>query len=574
MPVLGTNRMRGVVVALGMGLLAACASPDVEAPSDAPTLVLVNADIVTMDETRPEAEALAIRDGRILAVGAREDVVREAGRGAELRDLGGATVTPGFIDTHGHFAMMAQAAAMANLQPPPAGPVRSMAELQSALSAWSAAHPDAPWITGWGYDDSLLAEQRHPTRADLDAVSSDKPILLMHTSAHFAACNTPCLEVLGISGETPDPEGGIIRREADGKTPNGVLEESALYFVFRHMPQPAESQRLAGIRTVQEVYARYGITTVQEGAARPDQVADLRKVAAAGDLYLDVVAYQLFPNGSSIPEGFTPSRSYKDHFRLGGIKLVLDGSPQGKTAWLTQPYVVPPDGQGADYAGYGIFSDDSVASLLEEAYARNIQVIAHANGDRAIDQFLDRALPIIAANPEAEARPVIIHAQTSRQDQLEDMAAGRIIPSFFAAHPFFWGDWHRDSGLGEERAAFISPLVAAAELSIPYTVHNDSPVVPPDMIRLLWVAENRVTRSGEVLGEGQRADPLDVLRAVTSNAAYQYFEENEKGTLSPGKLADLVVLSANPLTTPRERLLDIEVMETFKDGASIYRREE
>ncbi|MBY9066294.1 amidohydrolase [Hyphomonas sp. WL0036] len=524
-----------------------------------------------MDDAIPAAEAVAIRDGRILAVGPREEVLLQAGKGAELRSLGGAALLPGFIDTHGHFAMMAQAAAMANLQPPPAGPVRDMTELQQVLRDWADAHPEAPWITGWGYDDSLLAEQRHPVRGDLDAVSSEKPILLMHTSAHLASCNTPCLAALGITPETQDPPGGVIRREADGKTPSGVLEEAALYFVFQKMPQPVESQRLSGIAEVQKLYASYGITTVQEGAARPQQIEDLRKVAAAGDLYLDVVAYQHFSNGASIGEDFTTSKSYDGHFRVGGIKLVLDGSPQGKTAWFTRPYVVPPPGQGSDYSGYAIYSDESVASLIDQAFARGIQVIAHANGDRAIDQFLDIAVPAIADYAEVDLRPVIIHAQTARQDQLEEVAAARIIPSFFAAHPFFWGDWHRDSVMGPDRASFISPMAAAADLGIPYTIHNDAPVVPPDMIRLLWVAENRETRSGAVLGPDQRATPRDALKAITANAAYQYFEEGQKGSISPGKLADLVILSANPLSVDPASLRDVRVVETFKDGISIYR---
>ena len=571
MPEGASCRIWGGLAAFVIMSLAGCAATQAPAEQTEPTLVLVHADIVSMDEAYAGAEAVAVRGGRILAVGSEDDVMRAAGKGAQIRDLGGATLAPGFIDSHGHFAMMAQAAGMANLQPPPAGPVRDLAELRAALLAWEAAHPDAPWITGWGYDDSLLTEQRHPTRADLDAVSADKPVLLMHTSAHLAACNTPCLTALGITGETPDPPGGVIRREADGKTPNGVLEEAALYFIFQNMPQPVESQRLAGIAAVQALYARHGITTVQEGAAQPQQIEDMRKVAAAGDLYLDVVAYQMFPEGAVIGEDFTASRSYDGHFRVGGIKLVLDGSPQGKTAWFTRPYVIPPPGQGADYSGYGIYSDGSVTSLIETAFERDIQVIAHANGDRAIDQFLDLTLPVIAANDEKDARPVLIHAQAVRQDQLEEIAVARIIPSFFAAHPFFWGDWHRDSVMGPERAAFISPLAAAAKLSIPYTIHNDAPVVPPDMIRLLWVAENRETRTGAVLGPGQRAAPMDALKAVTLNGAYQYFEEDQKGSITPGKLADLVVLSANPLTVAPEDLLDIEVLETFKEGVSIYR---
>lgn len=564
-----------IMCALAVGglLLAACAAPQKTAPGQAGgagTVIYLNAQIITVDDAIAQAEAVAVRDGRILAVGTRAEVSHAAGAGASERDLGGATLVPGFIDTHGHFALMAQAAGMANLQPPPAGPVRSIPELQAHLEAWAQAHPDAPWILGWGYDDSLLAEQRHPTREDLDAVSSGKPVLLMHTSAHFAACSSLCLEAVGITADMPDPDGGIIRRQSDGRTPNGVLEETALYLVYAALPQPAESQRLAGIRAVQELYASYGITTAQEGAAQEQNIADLQKVAASGDLYLDVVAYQLFQNGGAIPEDFAVSKSYGDHFRIGGIKLLLDGSLQGRTGWLTKPYATQTPGHTADYSGYRIHSDESVASLFEQAYARGIQIIAHANGDRAIDQYLDMMAPVMAAHPGQDQRPVVIHAQAARQDQLEEMAAAGILPSFFSAHPFYWGDWHRDTILGPERAAFISPLVAAKALGIPYTVHNDPPVVPPDVIRLLWVSVNRETRTGKVLGPDQQASALDALRAVTLNAARQYFEEGEKGSITPGKKADMVILSDNPLTIDPSALQSIRILETIKDGVTIY----
>jgi predicted amidohydrolase YtcJ len=320
----------------------------------------------------------------------------------------------------------------------------------------------------------------------------------------------------------------------------------------------------------QAVYARNGITTVQDGASSPQQIEDMRKAASEGRFYLDVVAYQHFPDGSSIGEDFAASRTYEGRFRVGGIKLVLDGSPQGKTAWLTRPYIIPPAGQDTGYSGYGTYTDGGVEKLLQEAHAGGIQVIAHVNGDRAIDQLLDLEYRVLSAYPDTDLRTVAIHAQTARDDQLVRMAEMGIIPSFFSAHPFFWGDWHRDQVLGPERAARISPLASAAALGLPYTVQNDSPIVPPDMMRLAWVSVNRETRSGQVLGPGQQASPMDALRAMTINAARQYFEEAEKGSITPGKRADLVVLSANPLTADPSAIKDIRVLETIKDGATVY----
>lgn len=566
------NRIAGAAIALGAAfvlLLAGCRSQP-HREDGTGVVVLTNAVVVTVDDEQPLAEAVAIRDGRILAVGASADVLEIAGPKATVRDLGGATLAPGFIDAHGHLSILAQSAAMADLQPPPAGDVTTMAELQAKLAGWRSAHPAAPWISGFGYDDSLLAEQRHPDRHDLDAVAADVPVMLVHTSAHFVTCNTACLAAAGITAETPDPPGGVIRREADGRTPNGVLEETALNLVMQHMPRPDQAMRIAGMEAAQAIYARNGITTVQDGASSPQQVEDMRKAAAEGRFYLDIVAYQHFPDGSSIGGDFASSPVYEGHFRVGGIKLILDGSPQGKTAWLTKPYVVPPAGQETGYSGYGTYTDAGVESLLEEAHARGIQVIAHVNGDRAIDQLLDLEAKVLAPYQDQDVRTVAIHAQTAREDQLDEMAALGIIPSFFAVHPYFWGDWHRDQVLGPERAAKISPLATAKAKGLAYTMHTDSPIVPPDMLHLIWVAVNRETRSGQVLGPEERAAPMDALRALTLNAAHQYFEDAEKGSITPGKRADLVVLSDNPLTADPAAIRDIRVLETIKDGRTVY----
>ncbi|HAY08245.1 MAG TPA: amidohydrolase family protein [Hyphomonas sp.] len=564
---------RWMIAVAGAVVLGACAAKPVTAGGE-DVQVFVNADVVTVDEAQPSAEAVAIREGRILAVGSAADVLQLAGPGAEVRDLGGRTLVPGFIDAHGHLAIMAQVAAMADLQPPPAGEVSSISELQAKLGEWRAAHPGALAVTGFGYDDSLLAEARHPDRHDLDAVAADVPVILLHTSAHFIACNSACLALAGINAETADPFGGVIRREADGVTPNGVLEETAMYLVLKHLPAPDQSMRIAGLAAAQTVYARAGITTVQDGATTPQQVEDMRKAASEGAFYLDIVAYQHFADGTSIGEDFTSSRAYDGHFRVGGIKLVLDGSPQGKTAWLTKPYVVPPQGQETGSSGYGTYSDENVEALLEEAHARGIQVIAHVNGDRAIDQLLEFEGAILATYQDQDVRTVAIHAQTAREDQLDRMVELGVVPSFFAAHPFFWGDWHRDQVLGPERAAKISPLASAKAKGLAYTMHTDSPVVPADFMRLIWVAVNRETRSGQVLGAAEKADPHDALRAVTLNAARQYFEEADKGSITPGKRADLVVLSANPLKVDPSTIKDIRVLETIKDGRTVFGAEE
>lgn len=555
--------------------LVACADT-AEAPAQASqsdtseTLVLINADIVTVNAAQPDAEALAVRDGKILAVGDRAAVEAAAGSGASVRDMGGQTILPGLIDGHGHFMLSTFFSTMADLQPPPAGGVRDIAELVARLETWSAANPDAPWILGFGYDDSLLAEERHPTREDLDRISADKPIMLFHVSGHLMSCNSACLAVAGIDADTADPAGGIIRRRAGTSEPDGVLEELAMQPVFGVMPLPSPQQLGAAMARVQNNYAASGLTTVQEGAGRADQLQGLAAFASSGALKLDVVGYQLVRGVEDFETGFEPSETYQGHYRLGGIKLVLDGSPQGKTAWLTQPYHTVPEGLPDDYKGYAAMESSTVNAILDSAFSKNIQVLAHANGDAAGDQLLAGIEAAHAANGAGDRRPVMIHAQTARDDQIAIMKAEGVIPSYFVAHTFFWGDWHRESVFGAERARRISPLASSISQELTFTIHNDAPVVPSDMMRLIWAAVNRQTRSGQTLGPDERVAPIDAIKAVTIDAAYQYFEEDLKGSIEVGKLADLTVLSANPLSVPPETIKDIRVLETIKEGETVF----
>lgn len=301
----------------------------------------------------------------------------------------------------------------------------------------------------------------------------------------------------------------------------------------------------------------------------------LLAAASAGKLKLDIVGqavqsvtFDLLQN-----EG-TPRREYHGHYKLLGGKTWLDGSPQGKTAWLTQPYFLPPEGQGPDYRGYGTQTDQAVTAYFRGCIARNLQVNVHANGDAAADQMIRcyrKALEL--EGPHPGLRPVMVHAQTVREDQLDEMKALGILPTFFLDHIWFWGDYHYESVLGPQRACRISPAGSARDRGISFTLHQDAPVKMPDQILAIHNAVNRKTQKGRVLGEDQRLSVEEALRAVTINGAYQYFEEDQKGSLEPGKLADLVILDRSPLKTAPEQLKDIQVLETIKEGRTIYQKE-
>lgn len=526
--------------------------------------------LMTMDPACPSASAIAVSAGRILAVGDDETVMGLAGPGTRIDDLDGLTMLPGLVDGHGHLASTALYLGFADLQPRPAGPVDCMAELQQALRDHMAAGGlYEGWLIGAGYDESLLAEHRHPTRDDLDAVSTEVPIFAWHVSGHFASGNSLALKLAGIDAATEDPSGGIVRRRPGTREPDGVVEEHALHLYTDVLPRFDGERLLDLLDEAQRRYAAWGITTAQDGASSADEIALLRRAASAGRLDLDVVAYPFVRDPAEL-ENLPRPAGYDGGLRIGGAKLVLDGSPQGKTAWLTQPYVSPPVGWPKDYAGYPLLEDATVDALVDGLFARGWQVLAHCNGDRSADQFLDAIDRAVARQGRGDRRPVMIHAQTVREDQLDRMAALDVLASFFVAHTFYWGDWHRDAVLGPVRAERISPAASALARGIAFTLHNDSPVVPSNSWRLLWSAVARTTRSGVTLGPEQRLDAATALDALTRAGAHQHFEESDKGMLAAGKRADLAVLATDPRAMAPADLQDVAVVETVKDGRTIH----
>lgn len=524
--------------------------------------------ILTMADTTGPVSAVAVAGETIAWVG---DQGAWRGHADEIVELGERALLPGFIDAHGHLSFTARTLSLANLAPPPVGNVTDIASLKQVIADYIAdnAIPHGEWVVGVGYDDSLIAERRHPDRDDLDAISTDHPIALVHVSGHLMAINSPALNEARISAETPNPPGGVIRRRSDGDEPNGVLEETAMGPLTALFLGEAGLTAEA-IEAALTEYARFGVTTVQDSAASWELHALLAAMAADEGLKLDVLLFPMGMDGNfALPEGIELG-VYRNRLQVAGTKLMLDGSPQGKTAYLSQPYHVAPDGLPNDYRGYPVLTDERARALIGHYLATGIPMQVHANGDAAADMLIDAVASALTETEIEDHRTVMIHAQTVRDDQLNRMRNLGIIPSFFAAHVFYWGDWHRDSVLGPERAARISPTASSLERGLPFTLHNDAPVVPPDMLRLLWAATHRETRSGRILGEAQRIPILEALRAVTIHAAHQSFEEHRKGSLTPGKQADLVVLSANPLATAPEALLELEVVRTVSRGVTVY----
>lgn len=538
-----------------------------------------NGVVITVDDTHPRAQAVAVKDGRIVGVGSDAAVTRRWGHGARIVDLQGKVMVPGFVDGHSHIGDLVGFWRLPDLSPPPVGTTRTIADIQRVLRERIAtAHP-APgeMVFGVGYDDSLLAERRHPTRAELDAVSAVQPICVAHVSGHLARCNTPALARLGLTRETPDPKGGRLGRDADGDL-NGALEEQAVFLALAAAPRMDAEDARQAFGEIQTYYASLGYTTAQDGqTSSPVTLGLLLDAQRNGTLEIDVASYPKWTIIDDLvaKQGIRIGGPYERHLKFAGVKISADGSPQGKTAYLTQPYVHPPAGEKPDYRGFPTVPADELSRLYATFMGRGWQVQTHCNGDACIDMLLAAVRHAYAVDPKARAtRPVVVHSQVTRPDQVKAYAELGIFPTFFAEHTYYWGDWHRTETLGPDRAAYISPTADALKAGVRFSLHTDAPVVPPDPMHAMWSAVNRVTRSGYALGPDQRISPMDALRAVTIWPAWQHFDEASRGSITPGKLADLVVLDADPLTVEPMAIRDIKVLATIKEGREIYRRGE
>lgn len=533
--------------------------------------------ILTMNDTAMRAEAVAEKDGKIIAVGSKTSVMKLKGPKTELINLKGRAMLPGFVDAHGHVTAGGLQALAANLLAPPDGNVKDIATLQQTLRDWIAANgptvKKVNLIVGFGYDNATMAEQRHPTREDLDPISKDVPILLVHQSGHLVAANSKALEIGGITAETPDPAGGVIRRKSGSKEPDGVLEESAAFpLLGKLLGQVGSEGGKTFVRAGFELWARFGYTTAQEGRATPAIVALLRLVADAGGLKIDVAAYpDVLIDREFIKKTVSPT--YAGRLRVAGAKLTIDGSPQGFTAWRDRPYYKPVGHYPPGYSGYAAATPEQVIDAINWAYANDVQLITHANGEAASDLHIAaHTLAQLKHGGVKDRRPVLIHGQFLREDQIDSYKRLGVLLSLFPMHTFYWGDWHTSKTMGPVLGQNISPTGWVRKRGMIFTSHHDAPVAFPDSMRVLDATVTRVARgSGKVIGPDQRVDVITALKAMTIWPAWQHYEDKTKGSIEVGKLADFVILSRDPTQGDPNTIDRIKVTETVKEGTTIFK---
>lgn len=531
-----------------------------------------NGTILTMEEREPYTEAVLTENGRIVATGRASDLLLRAGREAVKADLQGRVMLPGFIDPHSHFTACASRTMEVDLNG-----ADSFEEIIARIQAFISSRglQEGQWVRAGGYDHNCLREHSHPRRKVLDQAAPRNPLILSHQSGHMGVLNTMALNYFEITGDTLSPSGGFIEKE--GETVTGYLEEAAFMEYQNKAPMPSAEEFLKAYARAQELYASYGITTMQEGML-PDKLLPLYKLLdSSGLLYLDLVAYADIKSKGGVTDQLKDHiRQYKNHIKLGGYKMFLDGSPQGRTAWLRKPYEILEGGsQPADYRGYNTLEDETVYESILKAEKEGVQILAHCNGDMACEQYLNQLEAVYTNYPSfypGDIRPVMVHAQLLGMDQLKRVKALKVIPSFFLAHVYHWGDVHI-TNFGMERASHISPAASALKEGILFTLHQDSPVIPQDMLETLWCATERRTKLGRVLGSAERIPMWEALKAITINGAYQYFEENEKGSIISGKKADFTILDKNPMKAEAEEIRDIRVLAAIKEDRLVWKRQ-
>jgi predicted amidohydrolase YtcJ len=559
----------GVLLALvvGFGVLAKIA---LRTPQPPVHQVYINGNVLTMDADNSVHQALSTRGERIEAVGSTDEIMALATDETEVLDLRGRTLLPGFIDAHGHFPGSGLRMVAADLNSPPIGNLHNMGEVLASLKAQAVETASGDWVTGFGYDDTLLAEKRHPTRAELDDVSTEHPVVAMHVSGHMVVANSMALELAGIDAATPDPVGGVIGRQVGSREPNGLLEETARMDIIDQMQDISVLDGYRMMKAAADEYAAIGVTTAQSGGTSEKLATALSLFSKLGVIPQRLVVFPFESEfGESLLNGeYNPAEYNADKLSMGAVKIVADGSIQGFTGYLGTPYFTAHHGD-EDYRGYPAVPREKLFEQVEALHKAGYQIAIHGNGDESIEDILDAFEAAQKAHPVDDPRMILIHAQMAREDQIARMKALGITPSFFTAHTWYWGDRHRDLFMGPERAAVISPSKWALDHGVRFTSHLDTPVTPMLPLQAVWSMVNRQTYGGDVLGPEQRISVMDALRAVTSDAAWQVFEDDNRGSLEPGKYADLVVLSGNPLEEPMN-MRDLQVERTVVGGATVF----
>ncbi|AWW47704.1 hypothetical protein DPM17_03015 [Polynucleobacter paneuropaeus] len=534
--------------------------------------VYFNGDILTMEGDTPKyVEAVVVKDNKITYTGDMREALSQAGSNAALQDLKGHTLLPGFIDTWGHFALIAQDTLGVNLAYFSRNPPQTRAQLISRLR--SEAKIFNGWVIGTGYAEAMLSDGGL-TIADLDAAFPNQAVLLENISTLTGMVNSAGLKKLGITKATKAVSGFIPVNPKTGQLTGELIGMPYLEAVAKAVGKYSQELTFETYRKAEKIYVSNGFTTAQSYEA---SIADMHNMRLAIDrkiVTIDLIALPTFDIVdqmlASNPNTQFGVYSHGDGgFKVAGIQVPTDGAPQLRLAYFTKPYL-DTTGFPKDWRGFAYYPQALFDKYTKMAYEKNIQYFGYSNGDAGIDMTLAALSKTIAETGITEdRRTVIAHSFFARDDQLDDYKKKNIMAVMMPNDTWLYGDVY-NKVLGGERAANLSPANSANAKGITLALHNDTPSSGPNVLFSVWSAVNRKTFSGAVLGPEQRITPYLALQGFTRNAAYQYKEELSKGSLAPGKLADLVILDQNPLKVAPDDIKNIQVLKTIKGGVEVY----
>jgi predicted amidohydrolase YtcJ len=530
--------------------------------------VFLNGQIITVDRQDRVAEAVAMTGNRIVAVGSYTEIEPYITEHTEVIDLKGKSLLPGFIDSHLHITLYGTGKLGVNCKSPQ---IESLADVFAKLKVKAQQTPKSEWIRAWGFDETTILERRYPTRWELDQISTEHPIFIMRNCAHHSIVNSRALEIAGFDEHTPDPKGGRLDKDENGKL-TGFLVETAHMQMFE-LASFTEAEYRKGLSLASDDYIAAGITSVHDaGGYGPENLRAMQKAVQSGEVKVRIYAIVCAFNKSEdfvrkmIDSGIVTGLG-DEKFRIGPAKLFSDGSSTAATMAVRKPYTGRPDDYGILY-----YSQEELIAILGEAHEIGFQITAHAQGDRAIEMLLTCYETVLSKHPRTDHRHRIEHAGLTMPDLLERMKKLGIItipnPVFFHE---FGDEYIRNIG---ERIRHMYPIRDFMDQGIIAAGASDSPVTDHNPILGIHVAVNRISKSGQETGTNQCINVKEAIRIYTWNGAYASFEENLKGSIEPGKLADLVVLSDRILDVPSDKIKDLEVEMTILDGVIVYRKGE
>ncbi|WP_035281353.1 amidohydrolase [Brevibacterium album] len=526
--------------------------------------IFTGGEVLTVDARDSVAEAVSVRSGLIEAVGTSAEIEALASPETRRVELSGRTLMPGFVDAHAHLTMVGSNLTSVSCKDPS---VRSVADLLEQLRTKAGSLPAGTWVRAWGFNDTVIAEGRYPTRAELDGVTTEHPLIVVRACGHISAVNSRALELAGIDAATPDPVGGRISRDDSGE-PDGVLIESAHMRMFSTAAL-SDAELDTSNEAGSELFAGHGVTSIHDATGQGfSHLRGLQRAVAAG-----LVKQRIYAVVGGLGDSLGIVRDTMrvgifsglgDHrFRIGPLKLFLDGSSSGPTVWTREPYTSDPSTCGVSY-----LSQEELDEVFVEAHAQGWQLTSHAQGDAAIEMLLNTIERAQREHPRANARHRVEHGGLAAPDLVARMAELGVVPTANPAFHYEYGDSYiRNYG---ERVEHMYPLADYVRAGVPVAIGSDAPVTEVSPLRGIHAALTRRSRSGAEVGARQRVGLMDAVRMYTLNGARASHEDEVKGSVEVGKFADLVVLDRSLMSADVEEIPEVGVAMTMVGGEVVW----